>query len=375
MRVGKRIRAAGRILNHPIIQATGNALTILTLLPFVIAGAAIVVGRATDETFLFLVAICLALGGIALVLVLALLQRRGPVAAGATKRGLGPEERLRVMDDLFYPPADPRLELGEECEKFAMKVHVFIEEEEEARVANTASVVRELLDANPELDHEQASKDAQGFVDRRMEKTYQLTYREDGLRLFDEARGQDAIAAKGRRAVESPNAYDMAEVPNMFRAIARRLGVAASEPDPSPTPPSLAATLDDMIREGMDLRHELEASGEPEETSPGTWSVVGGVPEGWWEKVDAFDQRLRDLLRAERPALLSTFEEGHNSAARRLREADENRASPSHKADTRSDAQKAVALMNWTREGPMLHMDCILDGLSAARRQLGMERP
>jgi hypothetical protein len=97
------------------------------------------------------------------------------------------------------------------------------------------------------------------------------------------------------------------------------------------------------------------------------------VPEGWWEKVDAFDQRIRDLLRSERPALLGTYAENHNASARRLREADEGREPSERTADRRFNAQKVLAFANATRGGPMLHMDCILDGLSAARRQFGLE--
>ncbi len=303
----------------------------------------------------------------------ALAQKYRGTGSESDKPPLSPTDRLQIMDDLFYPPADPRRELGEECRAFAIKVRVTVEWYEARRVLDIARVAAEAVAANPDLDMEQAYEDARSLIERNLRAQYAVELREEGLKLFDQAREQDAILARYRREVEHPSAYALEEVANIFRAIARRLGVDASEPEPIPKAKFLADGLDALIREGMDLRHELEAPVEPEESSPGNWSIVGGVPEGWWEKVDAFDGRIRELLRVECPALLGTYAENHNATARQLREADANREPPDHKADRRSDAQKVLAFANGTREGPMLHMDCILDGLSAARRQFGLE--
>jgi hypothetical protein len=251
------MRRLDRLLLNPNVQRLGGIQAL--------AGAFVLAwGIVTGINPLIVVGGFLCVANLAIALLAFLPRTKRALAAGVgappeeSKGGLGPEERRKIMDDLIYPPADPRRELGEQCERFAMKVRVFIEGEEEARVANIASVVRELLDASPGLDHEQASKDAQEFVDRKMEKRYQLTFGDEGRRLFDDAREQGAIAAKGRRTVERSHAFDMAEVPNMFRVIARRLGVNAPEPERAPAPPPLATTLDDMIREGMGLRQELD---------------------------------------------------------------------------------------------------------------------
>jgi hypothetical protein len=372
--LGEQLRAAGRILNHPIIQAAGNALTILTLLPFVIALIVAGVGRVTDEPFLFVVAICLALGGLVAVVVLALLQGRGPAADGAPQKSLGPEERLKVMDDLFYPPRDDRRELGERCASFATRVLALVEEYKEGYAANLASAYVELLEADPTLDREQAREDAKRLVERNVIGTYSLMHRDEGLELFDAAREEGMIAAKLRREVETPEAYALGEVPNMFRVMARRLGVDAPEPDP-PEPPPLAAKLDDLLREGMDLVEELSVPVEPVKAPNGkSWSIEGGPPDGWWEKVDTFEQRIRDLLRAEHPALLENFADGHNGFLRKKREAQAAKGSPNPREDKRPDHEKVLDFMNSTRSGPADKTEAVLGGLAAARRQLGSEK-
>lgn len=95
--------------------------------------------------------------------------------------------------------------------------------------------------------------------------------------------------------------------------------------------------------------------------------MIGDVPEGWWEKVDAFDQRIRDLLRAECPALLPVYAEDHNAAVKQLRESQPQQLD--HGAGRPQYAQKVLDFANATRSGPML----ILDGLRAAWRQFGLE--
>jgi hypothetical protein len=372
--VGKRIRAVGEILNHPIIQAAGTALTILTLLPFVVALAVALVGLLTNDSALSLIAICLALAGMAVVLVLALLHRRNPVAAEGSKKGLGPEERRKAMDDLFYPVRDDRRELGERCASFATRVLALVEEYKEGHAADLASAYVELLEADPDLDREQARKDAKRIVERNVIGTYALMHRDEGLELFDAAREEGVIVAKLRREIESPEAYALGEVPNIFRVMARRLGVDAPEPD-SLEPPPLAAKLDDLLREGMDLVEELSIPVGPVKTPSGKgWSIDGGPPDGWWEKVDTFEQRIRDLLRAEHPALLENFADGHNGFLRKEREAQAARGDSNPKEDRRPNHERVLDFMNSTRSGPAQKTEAVLGGLAAARRQLGSEK-
>lgn len=353
----------------------GNALTVVTLTSFLFALGAAVVGRMADEPALFVVAVVLALIGLAGTGVLVLLQQRrsASTATGGPPNGLGPKERLKAIDDLFYPPADPRRELGEDCRGFAVKVRVTVEWYEAQRISNIASAAKEVAAADPNLDMEQAYTDARSLVERNLEAQYAVELREEGLKLFDRAREQEAILAKYRREVEHPNAFALEEVANMFRAIARRLDVDASEPEPIPKAKYLADFLDEMIQEGVAIRGELVEPAKPEETEPGQWRLDGGVPEGWWEKADDFRARSWNLLHTERPALLSVLGEGHNSYVRAKRQRDEEDAERTSGPDTRTAAQKMLAFANAERGAPSQYMDALLEGLAAARRQLGSE--
>jgi hypothetical protein len=349
------MRAVDRLLRHPIVERIGAIQALL--------GAGLFAWGVLHDVSP-LVAVGAVLLAVNLVLLLGPRVRK---RLKPRKKKLAPGERQQTIDDLIYPPADPRRELGERCETFAKVVQSLIAEYKEARPVDTGKAMREALEADPGLGQEQAHRSARAFVDRNFEATYALMYRDDGLKLFDEAREEGAIAAKLRRTVEHPLAVAMGEVPNIFRVIARRLGVSVPEPDSLPEKP-LADRLDDILRDGMDLREDLSARVEPEERKPGVWAVVDGVPDGWWEKVDAFDQRIRDLLRAGHPALLSTYAEGHNNYVHSQRGDDEPKVK-----DGRGSPLTVLEFFNTTREAPMRHMDAILEGLAAARRQLGTE--
>jgi len=151
-------------------------------------------------------------------------------------------------------------------------------------------------------------------------------------------------------------------------AIGKRRGASGT---PSGTK-ALADHLDDLIREGMEFRKELAVPVEPIETKPGNWLIEGGAPDGWWEKVEVFDKRVRDLLRAERPGLLHTYAEGHNTYVRTRREMEADDASDTTE-DKRPSHERVLAIVNESRSGPVRLMDALLEGVSAARRQLGLE--
>jgi hypothetical protein len=250
---------------------------------------------------------------------------------------------------------------------------VTVEWYEAQRISNIARVAREAVADDPDLDMEQAYEGARSLIERNLEAQYAVELRDEGLKLFDLAREQGEIKAKSRREVEHPNAFALEEVANMFRAIARRLGLDVSEPEPIPKAKYLADFLDGMLKEGVAIREELVEPAKPEETKPGQWRLDGGVPEGWWEKADDFRARSWNLLHAERPALLSVLGEGHNSYVRTKRQRDEEDAERPSKPDTRSTSQKMLAFANAERSAPSKHMDALLEGLAAARRQLGSE--
>jgi hypothetical protein len=101
------------------------------------------------------------------------------------------------------------------------------------------------------------------------------------------------------------------------------------------------------------------------------WRIDGGPPDDWWEKADSFEQRIRDLLRAEHPALTETFADGHNAFLRKEREAQV--AKSESEEDLRPDHQKVLDFVNHSRAGPAQKTEAVLGGLAAARLRLGKE--
>lgn len=132
---------------------------------------------------------------------------------------------------------------------------------------------------------------------------------------------------------------------------------------------SLAVRLDSMMREGMGLVTEFSVSVQPEKKN-GVWKVSGGdAPKEWWDQAADFQQRIRDLLQAEHPALLTDFRDGCNSHLQKEREARERRkqdASP----DSRSAPDKMLDLASHERSGPRREVEAFLEGLATARKSI-----
>jgi len=125
----------------------------------------------------------------------------------------------------------------------------------------------------------------------------------------------------------------------------------------------------------MHLVEELSVPVEPVKTPSGKgWRIAGGPPDGWWEKVDSFEQRIRDLLRAEHPALLENFAEGHNGFLRKEREAQVTRGDSDPKENRHPDHEKVLDFMNSTRSAPAQKTEAVLGGLVGAGRQVGSEK-
>jgi hypothetical protein len=357
-------QAIWRFLSHPALSVAGNLSLLFTLGPFVVAVLAAFAGRILDQPVLFLVAIGLALLGLAVAAANAWRQH------SPKSKGLSPAERRKSLDDLLYPPRDDRRELGEECARFAMKIRVFNEEQEWKRERTIAHSVQEIREADADVDPFQARKDAESHFERNVETTYALALRDEALLLFDEAREQGAIAAKARITVERPPAFTMSEIPHLFVAIARRLTNDPNYPRRAPSrppPADLADQLDSLMRQGIDLVDKLSASVEPEKTTGG-WKLEGGnAPDAWWDKADDFAKRIRELLIERHPALLTDYRNGYNAHVREERKKQKERA-PAQ--DKRSDAQKMLDLANFELSGPKRVVEASLEGLAVARHRL-----
>lgn len=295
--------------------------------------------------------------------------------AGASEpAGWSPAERQKHLDNLFYPPRDDRLELGEQCARFATKMQVFNEENEWKRERAIGRFADEVREADPEADPQQARKDAEAHFERTVETAYGFEMREEALRLFDEAREKDAIAAKVRRIAERPLAFEMGEVPNLFIAIARRLNYEPIVDYASvlgPPPEDLKGLVDALMREGINLVDELNVSVEPVRTDGGWRLDGGGAPDEWWDRADDFAKRIRQLLIDRHPALLTDYRDGYNAHVKKERkEHKEDDAAE----DTRSTPEKMLDFANFERSGPRRVVEASLEGLASARHRLGPEQ-
>ena len=129
----------------------------------------------------------------------------------------------------------------------------------------------------------------------------------------------------------------------------------------------LAAQIDNMIREGRDLVSELSAPIQPEKLNWVAKIEAGTPPSAWQGKADVFRQGAHDLLEQRHPALLADYREGCNYYIRESPESD-GLGDPS--ADTRSDAEKTLALANYERQEPAREVKACLEGLARARKSI-----
>jgi hypothetical protein len=294
--------------------------------------------------------------------------------ASEESAGWSPAERRERLDNLLYPPRDDRLELGEQCASFATKMQVFNEEQEWRRERAIARFAEDGREADPDIDPQQAREAAEAHFERNVEAAYAFEMREEALRLFDEAREKDAIAAKVRRTAERPLAVEMGEVPNLFVAIARRLNyepIVDYSRALGPPPEDLRDQVDSLMREGINLVDELSAPVEPERTDGG-WRLDGGdAPDEWWDKADDFAKRIRQLLIDRYPALLTDYRDGYNAHAKKERK---ERKEYDPAQDTRSTPEKMLDFANFERSGPRRVVEASLEGLAAARHRIGPEQ-
>ncbi len=137
----------------------------------------------------------------------------------------------------------------------------------------------------------------------------------------------------------------------------------------APPPANLAGQLDSLIREGKELVAELSTPVQPERLNWVSKIKGGGPPAEWQEKADAFRQRSMDLLEARHPALATDLRDGVKKHFEMEREAKEKREREA-KADTRSDAEKTLALANFERSGPRREVEAWLEGLALARKSI-----
>jgi hypothetical protein len=135
---------------------------------------------------------------------------------------------------------------------------------------------------------------------------------------------------------------------------------------------SLPHRIDDLHREGIDLLTELRTPVEVETTPDGGITFSGEwPPDEWWQKVEAFERRIRALFIAHYPALLFDYAEELEARLRKKREAVE--PPPLGGGSKQATSAKMLAFANDMRRGPARRLEASLDGLKSARHRLGYD--
>lgn len=134
---------------------------------------------------------------------------------------------------------------------------------------------------------------------------------------------------------------------------------------------SLPAKIDALHREGLALVEELSAPAQAEEGER-VWTLHFGPPGGWWEKVEDFDQRSRDLLIEYYPGLLHDYNEGFNRHRKQERENKEKIATDQRaKSGATSSPKTVFEFATDLKQAPMRSLEASLTGLAEARRHAG----
>lgn len=131
--------------------------------------------------------------------------------------------------------------------------------------------------------------------------------------------------------------------------------------------PNPGEQIEDLIREGIELRDELTEEVGPKEAKPGVYRFDSAPTPGAVEKAAEFDQRCRALLTELQPSLLTDYA----AAANRYLEKD--RAKADQTAIKLTKADDAAKLDAWFREiqiRPAVRVEACLEGLAAARKGL-----
>jgi hypothetical protein len=348
------LRRILKLLNHPLLSATGNLLLLITGVPLVLAAALTAAGLLIAEPVLVLIAV-------ALFVLDALL-----VAAVWLRQAPAPEPTRPTSDD-----NDRNVFLAVEAE-------VALAQEEALEMikllrAEWPHVTVEGALVQTALPDWRAKTTA--FIGIVLGSAQRAAFKaanagaNDLERIESERRFLDTL---GRGLTASAIRVDEEEF-LLARATRRNHEAAAflhyenHRAPGAPPPVDLRRQIDELMRRGMDIVAELSEPAVPTEPTPGVWKLSGGdAPDGWWDKADDFLQECRTLLKAHQPALLKDFEEGFNS---KIHESGPTRSD--HAVDKGPDAQRMLALADAERSTPRRVVEATLDGLTGARRRLG----
>jgi len=341
-----------RLLNHPLISATGNAVFLITAGPVVLAAVLAAVGFLAAEPILLAAALVLFV--LDALLMIALWRRRPTKPTGQDSNG---------SDRSVFLAVEAEVALAHEEALEMIKLlraewpHITVE----GALVQTAlpdwraktcdfigitlgSAQRAAFKASAAGPNELERLGSEGRFLGRLA----LGLTENSIRVSE---AEFLAARSARRAHEVAGLLHYED----FRV--------AGAP-----PVDLRRRIDELMIRGIDVVDELSKSVIPQETGSGVWMISGGdAPDEWWEKADEVFQEARSLLKCHQPALLKDFEEGVN---RKLRST-ELSSSVDPTRDRRTDPEKMLALADAERSNPRLIVEATLDGLTEARRRLG----
>jgi hypothetical protein len=341
-------RGIFRLLNHPLLSATGNALLLITAAPVVLAGVLAAAGFLVAEPILFVAAIVLLL--LDAVLIIGLWRRRPPASGPTDDTGRNVFLAVEAEAALAQEEALEMIELLR-----AEWPHITVD---------GASVQTALPDWRAKTTT---------FIGVVLGSAQRAAFKASNVGANDLERIESESQFLGQLSLGLKASSIRVDEEEFLAARADRrnheaAGFLYSENPGAPAPVDLRGQIDELMRRGMDIVAELSEPVVPEESRPGTWQISGGdAPEEWSEKANTFFQEVRALLKHHQPALLKDFEEGFN---RKLHQDDPSEPEDPAR-DTRSTSEKMLALAEAERSTPRLVVEATLDGLTEARRRLG----
>jgi hypothetical protein len=91
------------------------------------------------------------------------------------------------------------------------------------RAEDTATLVDEMLGADPDLDPEEARRKADARYEKRWERDYRHKYGAEAKKLFEEAWAMHEVAKELEQLATRPLSIQFEEVPKLFNEIAESL--------------------------------------------------------------------------------------------------------------------------------------------------------
>jgi hypothetical protein len=114
-------------------------------------------------------------------------------------------------------------DLAKRCHMLAGSLEGWVQSYADKRAEDTATLVNEMLGADPDLDPEEARRKAEARYERRWERGYRHKYGAEAKKLFEEAWAMHEVAKELEQLATRPLSIQFEEVPKLFNEIAESL--------------------------------------------------------------------------------------------------------------------------------------------------------